>query len=236
MMSIRGKRVFTFILAVSGLLLVLAVTGTVADSHAQETAYPSLEVGQPGPKAVDLRVWAERAPGDLAKAGVPAVVRVKSSDKAYLAAIYVAPDRDAIVLLPNRNVPNSVILPEQDYVLFGQDAQVQLKQTDMAKDAKIIFYVSSVPLPVADLSISPGETFARINQSSGEHAKALRKSLEVLAQDPAFNRKVLALKGEDKKGLRLELMDLPPDVTSSKPIGVTGAPGLKEKSSESGKE
>lgn len=236
MMSVNSNEITTFLKIVCSLLVLILLVEIPAIGIAEEAGYSLFEVGQPGPKAVDLKVWAEQSQEYLAKTGVPAVVHVKSSDKAYLAAIYVAPKSDAIVLLPNRTVPDSVVLPNQEYSLFGPESQLQLKQTDIAKDAKIIFYVSSTPLPIGDLRIPPGETFARLRQSSGEDVKVLTDSLKALAKDPTFNRKVLSLLGGGKKGLRLELMDLPPDVTSSKPTGVTGAPGMKEKAAESGKE
>ena len=76
----------------------------------------------------------------------------------------------------------------------------------------------------------------RIPGSAAKKMQTLGKILESFAKDPTFNRKVLSLKDEGKKGLRLELMDLPPDVTSTKPIGVTGAPGQKRKIPEPGRE
>lgn len=195
-----------------------------------------LSVGQAGAKAVDLKVWTDKAKDDQAKLGAPAVVRVKASEKAYLTSIYVSPNGDAIVLLPNRDLEDSLILPDKEYTLFGPECQVKLKESDTAKDAKIVFYVSSMPLKTDGLTIPPGEPFIRIPQSSTDQIKILTERLEALAKDPGFNRKVLALNSGEKKASRLDLMGLPTDVKSAKPMGVTGVQGLKTKILEVGKE
>jgi hypothetical protein len=217
-------------------IALVAVLEAASTCYPEETAPHPLSVVQAGPKAIDLKVWAEKAEGDSAKEGTPVLARVKASDKGYLTAIFIAPNGDAIVLLPNKDMPVCLIVPEKDYTFFGPDSHVMLEQSELIQGAKINFYLSSSPLPIGELRIPPGEMFMRIAKSASKEMLALSKALERLAKDPTFNRQELSLRGPDKKGLRLELMDLPPDVTSTKPIGVTGAPGLKDKMPESGKE
>ena len=161
---------------------------------------------------------------------------MKSSEKGYLTAIYVSPSGDLIILLPNKEMRSDVILPDQDYTLFGPESHVRLKQSEMAKDAKIIFCVSAQPLQLAPLPIPSGETFARIPSSSSQDMETLRQKLEALSKDLNFNFKVLTLRDRTEKDSRLDLMTLPTGVTSSKPIGVTGVPGAKDKTVGPGKE
>lgn len=236
MTPVQANRDLLHLLAMAALLAFVPVLGIASDTDSEQAPNHPLSIGQAGPKAIDLQVWTEKAETDPVKSGIPEVVHVKSSGKAFLTAIYLSPNGDAIVLLPNRDMPDSSILPDKEYTLFGPESPARLKQTDIAKDAKIIFYLSLTPLRIDDLHIPPGEPFKRISGSAAKDMQALGNILEALAKDPTFNRKVLSLKGENKKGLRLELMDLPPDVTSTKPIGVTGAPGQKPKIPESGRE
>jgi hypothetical protein len=236
MTPFQVNRSILHVLAIVALLALVPDLGLASNGESEETANHPLSLGQAGPKAINLEVWTEKARSNEAKSGIPAVVHVKSSGKAYLTAIYLAPNGDAIVLIPNRDMPNSPILPDKEYTLFGPESQVRLKQTDIAREAKIVFYLSSTPLRLDDLRIPSGEAFMRIPGSAAKEMQTLGKILESFTKDPTFNRKVLSLMDQGKKGLRLELMGLPPDVTSTKPIGVTGAPGQKSKIPEPGRE
>jgi len=195
-----------------------------------------LAVGQAGEKAIDLKVWTQKAKDDKSHEGIPAVVRVRASEKAYLTSIYISPQGDAIILLPNKDSEESVLMPDQEYTLFGPESRIKLKESDTGKNASIVFFVSSAPFMLDSLKSAPGDSFIRIPQSSVEEMKILTERLEALSKDPGFNRKVLVLAGGAKKDSRLDLMGLPTDVKSAKPMGVTGVQGLKNKLLEPGKD
>jgi len=207
------------------------VVGLAGGDESEQWEHQLLSIGQPGSKAVELRAWTEAA-----KPGIPATVRITCSGKSYLTAIYLSPGGDVIVLLPNKAMPVDSILPDKEYTLFGPGSPVQLKESDMTKDARIIFYVSSAPLQIAPLEIPSDELFLRIPQSSHHAMKGLVNKLTSLAQDPKFNREVLALRDRDDNDSRLDIMGLPQDVTSSKPVDVTGVAGAKSKILEPDKE
>jgi len=232
--SVQINRI-ALLLILSCCLICLPISGLAVSGDSGQIESKLLPSG-PGPKAQELKVWTEKAKEEWARAGIPAIVRVKSSEKGYLTAIYVSPSGDLIILLPNKEMQSDVILPDKDYTLFGPESPVRLKLSEMAKDAKIIFCVSAQPLQLAPLPISSGETFARIPSSSSQDMETLRQKLEALSKDPNFNFKVLTLRDRKEKDSRLDLMTLPTGVTSSKPVGVTGAPGAKDKIVGPGKE
>jgi hypothetical protein len=216
--------------------LICPVVGSAGADESEQWEYQLLSIGQPGPKAVDLQVWTEKAEGETAKTEGPETVRMKCSAKAHLTAIYLSPGGDVIVLLPSKAIPVDSVLPNKEYTLFGPGSPIKLKPNDMAKDARIIFFVSSVPLQIAPLEVPSDELFLRIPQSSPQGMKMLVNKLTSLSRDPKFNREVLALKDTRDKGTSLNILGLPQDVTSDKPVGVTGVAGAKDKIPEAGKE
>ncbi|MFH0823822.1 MAG: hypothetical protein V2B18_13820 [Pseudomonadota bacterium] len=231
-----SKRTISHVRQVCAMVVLIAVLGIAADGDSSPTSDHPLLVGQPGAGAAELNARLEKADTETTEEGIRAVVRVKSSAKGYLNAIYLAPDGDAVVLLPNAQMPLCLIQPNQEYTLFGPDSQLRFKRTDLAEGGKIVFYLTTDPITIGDLQISPGEVYKKIPFTADREIQALRKTLESLSRVPTFNRVVLPLHFKDKKRRRLELMSLPPDVTSTKPIGVTGAPGLKGGVPEPGKE
>jgi hypothetical protein len=234
MERIQIKRIAPLLILV-GCMICLPALGASDENDFGGIVHKLLPSG-PGPKAADLKVWTEKAKEEWAKAGIPAIVRVKSSEKGYLTAIYVSPSGDLIVLLPNKEMPSDMILPDKDYTLFGPESPVRLKPSEMAKDAKIIFCVSAHPLQLAPLPIPSGEIFARIPLSSSQDRKTLEQKLKALSKDTNFNLKALTLADRKKKDSRLDLMTLPTEITSSKPVGVTGTHGAKDKIVGPGKE
>lgn len=207
-----------------------------ATADPNQTSSKLLSVGKPGEKAIDLKVWTQKPKDKKADEGIPAVVRVKASEKGYLTSIYVSPSGDTIILLPNKDSEESVLLPDKEYTLFGPESRIKLKESDSGTNASIVFFVSSAPLSIDTLKPAPGDSFIRIPQSAVQEMNALIEKLEALSKDPKFNRKVLALANSGKKDSRLDLMGLPTDVKSAKPMGVTGVQGLKNKLLEPGKE
>jgi len=223
-----------------GLVFVLVAmflfSSTAGAADSAEITHQLLSAGQSVPTSENLKVWTETAGPDLAKAGIPAIVRVKSAEKAYLTAVYLSASGDAIVLLPNRDTPAVLMQPNTEYTLFGPASQLKLAESEISKSAKIVFFLSSTPLEIDPSRIPATENFVRISKSSSADMSALGNKLETLAKSPAFNMKVLALSDNPRKGSRLDLMGLPADATSAKPTGVTGVSGLKSKIIDVGQE
>jgi hypothetical protein len=158
------------------------------------------------------------------------------SEKAYLTVIYLSSNGDAIVLLPSRDMPDSLLQPGTEYTLFGAGSPIKLKEIDKARDAKIAFYVTSVPFEPEPLALPSGEPFLRIPASAVDQMGILAKKLEAIGKAPGFNRKVMALKDGVLKSAALDLMGLPTDVRTGEPVGVTGVQGLKSKILEPSRE
>jgi len=194
-----------------------------------------LSVGQIGSKAIDLKVWTEK-PAAGTDNSEPLVVRLKTGAEAYMAAVYVSPSGEAIVLFPNKETPDSRALPGKEYTLLGPDSKLKLSVSDKTGRGKIAFYVSSKPLQLAPLKIPEGEVCVKIPASSAKDIETLVQKLEAMSQGEGFNRMVLELKTPAGKKVSLGLMGLPTEAKSGKPQPVTGVQGLKDKILESGKE
>ncbi len=216
------------------LMAVILVSSPANAGDLGEAIHQLLSVGQAEPTSGSLKVWKETAGPDLAKAGFPAVIRVKCTEKAYLSAIYISSRGHAIVLLPNRDTPQVLIQPNREYTLFGPESELKLTESEIY-NAKIVFYFSSLPLEFDPSKIPPSETFMRIPKSSKDMADFVKK-LESLVKCSLFTKKVLALRDSQKKGSPLDLMGLPTNVTSSKPIGVAGVYLIKSKIIDAGQE
>jgi hypothetical protein len=216
-------------------VLWLPASSTGAVDDAAKVRERLFTPGQPGPKAVDLKVWTERA-GDPAKPEGPTTIKVKVSEKAYLTAVYVNGNGDAIILFPNKEAADNLLLPDKEYTLFGGDSKIRLAVTDERKDARIAFYVSAKPVDLAPLAVADGDVCIRVAGSSVQDMEVLAKKIAGVIADEKFNRKIVSLDSGNAKKPSLGLMGLPTDAKSTRPMGVTGVQGVKDKILDSGKE
>ncbi|MBM3301965.1 MAG: DUF4384 domain-containing protein [Deltaproteobacteria bacterium] len=187
-----------------------------------------------GAKAIGVIAWANGPDGKPANQGDPVVVKVKLAKKAYVTALCVSPNGDAVVLFPNRQNPNNLLEADKEYVVFRPDSGVKLMFTEQATDAKVVFYVSETPLDLSPLAIAEGEAYLSLPSAAKKEREILATKIKALAKDETFNTKVLAFNG-GKKG-SLSLMGLPRAVKSSRPEGIVGIQGAKDKTDKPGKE
>jgi len=214
--------------AVLAFVILVACNPALAGKPDPTEAADLASVGEVRPNAIDLKVSMERPRADQILA-LPAVIRLRVAEKAHLTVMYLTLNGDALVLLPNRDMPQSLLQPGSDYTLFGPDSKVKLKESDTAKGGKLVLYVSSIPFRPEPLSTMSEEPYVRIPLSAEKQRKVLIEKIETLAKAPGFNRKIVSLTNGEQKSAPLDLMGLPPDVKTTKPVGVTGVQGEKTK-------
>ncbi len=191
-----------------------------------------MSAGKKGPNEIGLKVWTQKKEGETFSQGEPIILNFETSRKAYVMALNVSPKGDVMVLFPNGESPDNLILPGKTYTLFGPDSTIQVTASDKIKEAVIIFYASSKPFKLDPFKMSESQPVIRIPHTDTAQVAALAAKIENLAQDDGFNRQAVILKAAGKSGITLELMA----PRSVKPGGVTGGQGLKPEEEKLGKE
>ena len=191
-----------------------------------------MSVGKKGPNEIGLKVWTQKKQGEAFSQGEPIILNFETSQKAYVMALNVSPKGDVMVLFPNGESPDNLILAGKTYTLFGPDSSIQVTASDKVKEAVIIFYASSKPFKLDPFKLSESQPVIRIPHTDTAQVAALTAKIENLAQDEGFNRQAVILKAAGRSGITLELMA----PKSVKPGGVTGGQGLKSEEGTPGKE
>jgi hypothetical protein len=212
----------------AGLICLGCVAAFAGSEGTPQAAAELTTVGTPGPKAIQLKIWTDKPESHVFRAGDSIVLHVRADRRACIAVVYISSKGDAIVLFPNAQTPDNLILPGRDYTLFGDSAPIKLKISETMKEGRIVVFSSSSPLPLDSLgAVSESKPCIQIPSSAPDRLDALKGYLERASKDEGFNRVVLALKGGGAAGLSLKLMGLPTAVKSEKPETVTGVQGLR---------
>jgi hypothetical protein len=214
----RSISILRCLVLVLSLLLIVPYTGFASDSQAPAAKVEN--AGKISANPIDLKVSLEKAKD------APPVVKLKAAKDAYVTAIYFSDKGDATVLLPNREVSDCRFQQGKEYRLFGPESGVKLAADEKQKKAKIVFYVSPVPVKLDPLAIPQGQDFITISGASEKELSDLCGKLEAASKEDGFNRKVLALKASNKDDA-YGLMGLPSEAKSGRPQNVTGVQGLK---------
>jgi hypothetical protein len=210
------------------LLVLLIAAGAFHGETAWSAEDDFQAIGKIGPKAVELDVAVEkRAAAPDAKPET--VVRLKAPKETHIAAVYLAPDGETTVVIPSREIPDSLLRPGQDYVVFGPDSMLRIKSGKKASnEPKLVFYASSKKLDLDPLKIPADAPCLTLERSDKANLEVLRTKIERFAADDSFNRKVIALEPGAKLSVRLDVMGLPGAAKSRKPTDVLGAQGAKD--------
>jgi hypothetical protein len=207
----------------------------VAPASPEDTSDPRqvwMSVGEKGPNEIGLKVWTQKKQDETFSEGEPIFLNFETSRKAYVMALNVSSKGDVMVLFPNGESPDNLILPGKTYTLFGPDSSIQVTANEKIKEAVIIFYAASKPFNLDPLKAPAGQPVIRIAHSDVAQLGILSKKLKDLSHDQGFNRQVVVLKSTGDGGISLELMA----PKSVKPGGVTGGQGLKPEVEKRGKE
>ncbi|MGO9570576.1 MAG: DUF4384 domain-containing protein [Desulfomonilaceae bacterium] len=191
-----------------------------------------MSVGQKGPNEIGLKVWTQKKHNEAFAEGEPIVLNFATSKKAYVMAVNVSPKGDVMVLFPNGESPDNLILPGTTYTLFGPDSSIQVTANEKIKEAVIIFYAASKPFKLDPLKAPEGQPVIRIAHSDAAQIGVLSKKLKDLSHNEGFTRQIVVLKSVGGGGISLELMA----PKSVKPGGVTGGQGLTPEKEKLGKE
>lgn len=200
----------------------------VAGAQAETIVQRLSSAGAVGPNAIQLSVRTNRPKEATFREGEFIAFHVKTSRKAYIAAIYISSVGDAIVLYPNSETPAGLMLPGKEYTLFGSDSRLKLKVSKKIKEGKIFFFAFSKPLDFHPLKIAEGRICLWVPRSSAKEQDILTKKVEQAAQWEGFNRKVVTVKGAGETGVSLRMMGLPDAEESEDPGTTTGAQGLRD--------
>jgi len=203
---------------------LVPVSGAPAETIVQKL----LNAGTVGPNAIQLSVRTNRPKDATFREGEFIAFHVKTSQKAYITAIYISSVGDAIVLYPNSETPDSLMLPGKEYTLFGSDSRLKLKGSKKIKEGKIFFFAFSKPLDFYPLKIAEDRICLWVPHSSAKEQEILTKKIKELAQCEGFNREVVTVKGAGETGVSLRMMGLPDAVESEDPGTTTGAQGLRD--------
>ena len=215
------------------------ILGNPPVGHADKAATMVRElnsIGKIGPKAIELSIRTGKRKGAGFTKGESIQFHLKTSQKSYVAAIYVSRKGNVLVLFPNRESRYGAIPARREYTLFGSDSEIALKVNQKIREAHIFFYVFSKGIDLRPLKIGEGKACIRIPHSSPKDLKVLVDSLERMARDKGFNRKVVAVRAAGKTDVSVTLMGLPSAIESEKPTPMTGTQGFKGNSANPGKE
>jgi hypothetical protein len=227
--------IIRYSLAITALTLLLATVGSAEDDVRPLAVDRLLTAGKVGPKAIGLNVRIERPDNESASGQHWPVLKVLTSENAYVTAIYISPKGEATVLVPSKEAPDNLFAGGKDYSLFGPDSKVKLVAEYKQKGGKIVFFASSNLIKLDPLFIHEGQDFISIDSSAVKDMEILCDQISSMSTDERFNRKVVDLKDESGEDA-LELMGLPTNVKSDKPESVTGIQGLKDNKLDSQKE
>lgn len=224
-----------WVLIAAGIFVLTVAQGMANLSLASGTAL--LDAGKIRPDAIDLKVWVQSENVNGTQDGVPIVVHVSASRESYLTAVYLSALGDVVLIFPNRALPVSMVGAKAEYSLFGKDSRIQLKRNQQAKDAKLIFFVSSKPLTLDPLQIPDKQMLLRIPHSAHRDLAVFSDRLAEIGESKGFNRQVLNLGFGARLSLRLEgIMGLPLAIKSTKPGTLVGTQGTREEAEQAGKE
>lgn len=215
-----------------GVLVIAIALFATASCFAQGTQTPAQTrdlsgIGNVGPKAIPLKVWTDTPEGASVKPGDSIVVHLQAGEKAYLTAVYLSGSGNTIILIPNAEASESLLLPNTEYTLFGDDSRLKLTVDKKMKEGKIVFYVSPVPFSLNEFKPEPGKACVIIAPDAKDRLDLLQSKLEAMAKDQGFNRVALSLKANGKKGMSLNLMGIPGAIKSETPETMTGVQGMR---------
>jgi len=216
--------------------VVLFSIGFAKEPASSRQGQSLLSIGKIGADPIKLKIWTQREAGATFHSGEPIVLNFETDRKAYVMALNVSPSGDVMILFPNGESPDNLILPGKTYTLFGSDSSIQLTANPRIKQARIIFFASAIPFNLDPLTVPAGRAVIKIPHSDPEKLNALTKKLEDLAQKKGFNRQVVLLKSVGQSDISVELMGEPQPPKSVKPGSVIGGQGVRPGSEKPGKE
>jgi hypothetical protein len=187
-----------------------------------------------GSRALDLKVSTGAADSANSASG-ESTVNLEAPEGAHVAALFLSPSGEIIVVFPNRNSPDSLLASGRQFTLFGPESDLKLQKGDIAGHAELAVLVSYKPFRLDPWELSAGEIFKTIRPSAERDLAILKDKLAELARDEGYNTKMVTLEHTVRPVIRLRIMGTDPRKfdpdgknKSKKPAGVLGAQGIKD--------
>ncbi len=235
----RSKSIATMlwcsILAV-GLLFFNSAPVTLAADEATTLGHKLAGIGKTGPKSIDVKITAQKTGGGPVGKDDLVSVQVTPSARAYITAIYISPEGDAVVVFPNKKTTDNLLAPGKDYTIVSPDSGLKLGFSPTTDKGKIVVYVSSKQLMLDPLKAEQGQEFIVIPRDATKEMQTLADKIAALSKDETFNRKLITPKSLAQPGQGDSIMGLPGGVASSQPESVAGVQGIKTKIKDLGKQ
>lgn len=218
------RRLLTCCLTVAILTSFLLISISLAADPVVDLGKKLESICPVGAKAIDVKVSANTVDKDG-----PVSVKLTSKERAYVTAIYISPEGDAVVVFPNRKNPDNVADPGKDCAIVGPDTGLKIGFSQSQNKGKILLFVSSSALSLDPLKPAGEEEFITIARDDSKNMETLLTKLAALSKDERFNIRVITPDKLSKPGQGDSLMGLPSGVASSNPESVAGVQGLKNK-------
>jgi hypothetical protein len=223
-------RLLTFLIALTALHMLLIAPMSWAIGGAAELGKRLESACVVGPKAMDINVSA-----DTVDKNGPVSIKLTSKERAYITAIYISPEGDAVVVFPNRKTPDNLAAPGKDCTIVGPDTGLKIGFSQSQNKGKILVLVSASPISLDPLKPAGEEDFITISSDDSKNLEMLTSKLAAISKDERFNLKVITPDKLSKPGQGDSLMGLPAGVASSHPESVAGVQGMKNKIKDLGK-
>jgi hypothetical protein len=155
-------------------------------------------------------------------------VKLTQAESAYITAIYISPEGDAVVVFPNRKTPDN-LAAGKDCTIVSADSGLKIGFSQSQDKGKILVYVSANPTSLDPLKPLGEEDFITISRDDSTNLEMLANKLAAISKDERFNLKVITPDKLSKPGQGDSLMGLPAGVASSHTESVAGVQGIKGK-------
>jgi hypothetical protein len=226
--------VWLAILALS-LLLIYPASPSLAADDAAGLGHKLATIGKTGPKAIDVKISAQKPGGGPVGKDDPMSVKLTTTARAYVTAIYVSPEGDAVVVFPSKKNPDNLVIPGKDYTIVTPDSGLKLGFSPTTDKGKIVVLVSSKQMELDPLKPAEDQEFIVIPGNAVNEMENLANKIAALSKDETFNRKLITPKSLAQPGQGDSIMGLPGGVSSSQPESVAGVQGVKNKIKDLGK-
>jgi hypothetical protein len=228
-------RIVTAAALLVGLLLAVSAVSFAAESPA-EPAKELESIGKTGPKAIGLKIWTNKDPGQAFLPGERAIIYATPERQAYLTIVAISSEGDVTVIFPNKLMHNNMLQPHRLYTLFGDDFPVRLSAGERPAKGKLLCYLSAKPFELEPIKSAGESAFLTIPKEAEKELKVLKEKLREMAKDEGFSCTVVLLSGDKGDNLGFRLTEVPRELTkkglpggteSTVPETLTGSAGLK---------
>jgi hypothetical protein len=182
-----------------------------------------------GPKSIDVKVSTDISGNEKGDKNAPVSVKLTPVERAYITAIYISPEGDAVVVFPNKKIPDNLAAAGKDCTIVSADSGLKIGFSQSQDKGKILVYVSANPTSLDPLKPVGEDDYITISRDDSTNLEMLANKLAAISKDERFNLKVITPDKLSKPGQGDSLIGLPAGVASSHTESVAGVQGIKGK-------